>query len=196
MTPAPIRDGYVFAGWSSDKDASYATYDDPSDKIYLISGSKTLYAVWTPTVSYSYSVKYIDSFSYSIVSGYGYDSRPDNGYKYAVVTIAVKNNTYPESYNPSYYDFNVMTESSIQYGYSSSTYTYIEYCNPSHSPSDVSLMQGVSFTYTVLFEIPRGSSVINLIPTFHYGYEYMERTEPPDTYSAMIRTIRTVPRMP
>lgn len=173
LSPAPTKNGYVFAGWSSDKDASYASYDDPSDNIYLISGSKTLYAVWTPTIGYSYSVKYMDSFSYSIASGYSYDKRPDDGYRYAAVTITVKNNTYPEAYSPSSLDFKVLTGSGIQYEYSSATYTYIKYCSPSHSPSDVSLMRGASFTYEVLYEIPRGSSVIDLTPTSHYGYEYV-----------------------
>lgn len=178
LSPAPTRNGYIFAGWSSDRDASYAAYKDPSDNIYLISGSKTLYAVWTPTIGYSYSVKYMDSFSYSIASGYNYDKRPDDGYRYAVVTIVVKNNTYPEAYSPSNLNFKVLTESGIQYEYSSATYTYIKYCSPSHSPSDVGLMQGASFTYVVLYEIPKGSSVIDLAPASHYGYDYvrMNRT--------------------
>lgn len=46
------RDGYTFTGWSTDPNATSATYKDGGDVTSLASANEsiTLYAVWTPTI--------------------------------------------------------------------------------------------------------------------------------------------------
>ncbi|NBI64998.1 hypothetical protein D3Z38_18645 [Clostridiales bacterium] len=61
-TQRPMRDGYVFKGWSTSSDANRVDYE-PDDTI-IMDGSKTLYAVWERTpVTANYTVKWIDENS-------------------------------------------------------------------------------------------------------------------------------------
>jgi len=175
FTTTPTKAGYIFVGWSKSSTSSYASYDSIGDAFYIYQDT-TLYAVWEPTVSYSYTISSSISsgFTYHMASSLTYSNTPASGYKYALVKFTITNNTYSYGYSPNYLNFNVLCSDKIEYSYSSSTYSYNTYVMNAADQWDITLLPGATYSYYVIYEIPQSTSITSVIAESTYGYELIK----------------------
>lgn len=60
----PSKEGYVFQGWSTNRNATTATYTKTGTKNFYISQDTTLYAVWAPEHTHDYKVEKVSCNEY------------------------------------------------------------------------------------------------------------------------------------
>lgn len=95
---------------------------------------------------YNYTVTYTDSF----VSSSGYNYAADEGKTFAVTTITLKNLNYTgTAISTNSFNFNLLCSDGLYYGHCLDTYSHPGYNDTA------SLSKGASYTFTILFEVPK-----------------------------------------
>lgn len=119
-TSEPTRTGYTFLGWSTDANATSATYESGASWNRSIRSNTTLYAVWRINQYYLDVNGRLDGSSYSNIGSYGTFDVTVNG----TLTANNVNDYYSaHNYNLSYSVHDIQTKSGYQYNgvYSGST---------------------------------------------------------------------------
>lgn len=171
----PVRDGYVFSGWSERNDstgARYAYYN--GDYFYPSQKYVTLYAVWVPIID----------ITYQKVDGYenGFECRdyrrtftvaPEDGYKFVIYRFTVKNETFDNGIMVSYMQIG-LNAGSDSYSPERCTYQFNMFVMGGSAKASFYLLEGESVTFHVVYSIPLDKEDTGLynIKTYNPKYSY------------------------
>lgn len=149
------------------------------DFSYTMSGSSLftqvdggyVYVSDTPgACTYNFAVsKEMSSFTYKGYSGTTYTDTADAGMKYVVVDFIAKNVSYNGTLSPTAGSIKCVTSSNLSYSYSSDTSNYTG-INTYEFPD---LAVGGTYKFTLLFEIPQGDTISDIIHEYNslYGWK-------------------------
>jgi len=125
----PVRDGYVFKGWSTEKTSSTAQYQPGSS--YTANSGTTLYAVWEKSgimvTEDEYLANYSDTSKYTATPYYRYQTRQKETTTSTSSSLSGWNRVSSQtSYN---YGAWTTTKPSGSYQYTSAYYYYTYVCD-------------------------------------------------------------------